>query len=49
MKIKVKLDYKQERKKEYPTIEEQLDALYHLGYDGWKDTIDRVKNKYPKQ
>ena len=41
-------EYQRLRKKEYPPIEEQLDILYHQGYDGWKATIDEVKNKFPK-
>ena len=49
MKVKVNLNYKDERKKEYPSIEEQLDILYHQGIDGWKKHIEEVKNKYPKQ
>lgn len=40
--------YQRDRAKEYPSIEDQLDALYHQGYDGWKVMIDEVKNKYPK-
>ena len=40
--------YQRDRKAEYPSIEEQLDTLYHQGYDGWKVSIDEVKNKYPK-
>jgi len=40
--------YQRDRAKEYPSIQEQLDALYHQGYDGWKAIIDEVKNKYPK-
>lgn len=48
MKIKVDIDYKIARSKEYPSITEQLDILYHQGYDGWKAQIDKVKNKYPK-
>ena len=40
--------YQRDRKKEYPPIEDQLDILYHQGYDGWKAIIDEVKNKYPK-
>ncbi len=35
------------RKKEYPSIEDQLDVLYNLGYDGWKNTIKVIKDKYP--
>jgi hypothetical protein len=40
--------YQRDRKAEYPSIEDQLDTLYHQGYDGWKASIDEVKNKYPK-
>jgi hypothetical protein len=40
--------YQRDRAKEYPSIENQLDTLYHEGYDGWKVMIDEVKNKYPK-
>ena len=32
----------------YPSIETQLDTLYHEGYDGWKAQIQAIKNKYPK-
>jgi hypothetical protein len=40
--------YQRLRAKEYPSFAKQLDLLYHGGYDGWKATIDEVKNKYPK-
>lgn len=40
--------YQRDRAKEYPSIQDQLDTLYHQGYDGWKATIDEVKNKFPK-
>ena len=40
--------YQRDRKAEYPSIEDQLDTLYHQGYDGWKASIDKVKSKYPK-
>jgi hypothetical protein len=40
--------YKLDRAKEYPSIEDQLDDLYHNGIDGWKTTIKAVKDKYPK-
>jgi hypothetical protein len=40
--------YKYERQKAYPSIVNQLDTLYHGGYDAWKATIDAVKNQYPK-
>jgi len=40
--------YQRDRASEYPSIQDQLDALYHQGYDGWKAMVDEVKNKYPK-
>jgi len=33
----------------YPSIEDQLDTLYHGGYDAWKATIKAVKDTYPKE
>ena len=41
--------YKFDRKKEYPSIEQQLDDIYHNGIDGWKETIKATKDKYPKE
>ena len=32
----------------YPTIEDQLDQIYHEGIDAWKETIAAVKAEYPK-
>ena len=40
--------YKYQRQQAYPSIVDQLDTLYHDGYDGWKEMITEVKNKYPK-
>ena len=37
-----------ENKHAYPSIEDQLDFLYHQGYDGWKAKILEIKNQYPK-
>ena len=34
---------------DYPSIPDQLDTLYHGGYDAWKATIQTVKDKYPKE
>ncbi len=42
-------NYARNRKIEYPSIESQLDDLYHNGIDGWKATIKAVKDKYPKE
>ena len=41
-------EYKMQKKKEYPRIEEQLDTIYNHGIDEWKKTIKVVKDKYPK-
>lgn len=41
-------EYQRLRAKEYPQWEEQMDILYHQGYDGWKAAIQAVKDKYPK-
>ena len=40
--------YKSQRKAEYPSIEDQLDTIYHSGVAGWKTTIKTIKDKYPK-
>jgi hypothetical protein len=41
--------YKYQRAREYPSIVDQLDTLYHGGYDAWKATIQAVKDEYPKE
>lgn len=33
----------------YPSIADQLDAIFHVGLDGWKADIQAVKAKYPKE
>ena len=40
--------YKSQRKAEYPSIEDQLDNIYHNGVAAWKTTIKTIKDKYPK-
>jgi len=40
--------YKHARVDEYPSLEDQLDDIYHNGIDGWKASIKAVKDKYPK-
>jgi len=42
------IDYQGKRKAEYPSIEDQLDTIYHSGVAGWKTTIKAIKDKYPK-
>ena len=37
------------RQNSYPSIQEQLDDIFHNGIDGWKETIQAVKDKYPKE
>ena len=41
--------YKSKRRAEYPSIEDQLDDIYHNGIDGWKTTIKTTKDKYTKE
>ena len=36
------------RKKEYPSITDQLDKIYHDGIDEWKKVIKAVKDANPK-
>jgi hypothetical protein len=40
--------YKYQRTKAYPSIVDQLDTLYHGGFDAWKSTIEAVKQQFPK-
>lgn len=41
--------YQHNRAAEYPSIEDQLDDIFHNGIDGWKATIQAIKDKYPKE
>lgn len=36
------------RERAYPSIADQLDMLYHGGYDAWKAEITAIKEQYPK-
>ena len=40
--------YKEKRAKAYPSIVDQLDILYHSGFDAWKSAIQAVKEEFPK-
>lgn len=40
--------YIRNRVAEYPSINDQLDLLYHGGMDAWKAAVKAVKDKYPK-
>ena len=41
--------YKDLRAQAYPSIPDQLDTIFHFGLDGWKEQIQTVKDKYPKE
>ena len=43
-----KLEYKNKRAVEYPSVVDQLDLIYHSGIDAWKAKIKETKDKYPK-
>ena len=43
-----KQNYKNQRMVEYPSIQDQLDLMYHSGFDAWKTKIKETKDKYPK-
>jgi hypothetical protein len=40
--------YKYSRAKEYPSLADQFDKIFHEGIDAWKAEIQAVKDKYPK-
>jgi hypothetical protein len=40
--------YKTARQQAYPSVEEQLDMIFHQGIDVWKDRIQNIKNNIPK-
>jgi len=40
--------YASQRRISYPSIEDQLDDIFHNGIDAWKATIQAVKDEYPK-
>lgn len=49
--IKIDNKYQEDRAKEYPPIETQLDMQYWDSMNGttiWQDTIAAIKAKYPK-
>jgi hypothetical protein len=37
------------RRVAYPSVEEQLDMIYHDGIDAWKTEIKKIKDQYPKE
>ena len=41
--------YQELRAAAYPSIEDQLDDIFHNGLVKWKATIKAIKEKYPKE
>jgi hypothetical protein len=41
-------EYQRKRAAEYPLIADQLDDIFHNGLDGWKASVQSVKDRYPK-
>ena len=46
--IESSVTYVDKRVSEYPSLNEQLDKIYHEGIDAWKSDIKAIKDKYPK-
>ena len=42
------LEYSRNRAAEYPSVVDQLDKMFHSGFQAWKDEIQTIKEKYPK-
>jgi hypothetical protein len=42
------ITYADKRAEEYPEVVDQLDDIFHNGIEGWKVTIQGIKDKYPK-
>ena len=43
------LTYAQKRQAAYPSIQDQLDTIFHGGLDAWKAEIQAVKDAIPKE
>ena len=43
-----KFEYMNQRATAYPSVVDQLDILYHGGYDAWREQIQAVKDEFPK-
>ena len=43
------LQYQDDRRRDFPSIGDQLDYIFHNGLEKWKtDIVQPVKDKYPK-
>jgi len=40
--------YRQNRRAEYPSIQDQLELIYEQGIEGWRAEIEKIRQKYPK-
>jgi hypothetical protein len=40
--------YKQLRKAEYGSIEEQIEFITENGFEAWQQKVWKIKNQYPK-
>tara|TARA_Y100000310_G_scaffold278586_1_gene297090 strand:- start:136 stop:330 length:195 start_codon:yes stop_codon:yes gene_type:complete len=41
-------NYQTERENEYPSWKDQLDLMYHKGFEEWRKYIRSIKDRYPK-
>lgn len=46
--IEAEITYADRRAAAYPSIEDQLDNIYHNGVDAWKADIKAIKDANPK-
>lgn len=40
--------YVEDRAAAYPTIEDQLDSIFHKGVAGWMEEVTLIKEEFPK-
>ena len=46
--VQTQSSYVDARREEYPSLEDQLDKIYHHGINSWMAGIKAIKDKYPK-
>ncbi len=46
--IEAERTHSEKRAAAYPSVEEQLDKIFHDGIDGWKADIQAIKDEHPK-
>ena len=46
--IEADITYSERRADAYPSIEDQLDKIFHEGIDAWKTEIQSIKDANPK-